>query len=89
MDFAEYVQKRRKKYLAQVLEEFEEKIAPLLPEPASEVVENFKGLVRRKMNALAVDAIDVNSVGGHINGYAIEVRDRLHPEGRPGTRVRS
>jgi hypothetical protein len=89
MDRAHYIQKRRKKYLAQVLEEFETVIVPLLLVNAeSDAVQNFKGLVRRKMNALAVDATDVMSLTGEVNGFAVEVRDRLDPEGRP-TGVRS
>lgn len=90
MDRAQYIQKRRKKYLAQVLEEFEDQILSLLPANAdAEAIENFKGLVRRKFNALAVDAIDVMNLDGEINGFAVETRDRLFPDGRPSTGVRS
>lgn len=88
MDRAEYIQKRRRKYLAQVMEELEESVLPLLSKDSPELIENFKGLLRRKFNALAVDAIDVMSLEGDINGYAMEMRDRLHGEGRP-TGVRS
>jgi hypothetical protein len=50
-----------------------------------ESVDTFKGLVRAKMNALAVDAIDVMNLrdGEAINGYALETTDRLYPHGRP------
>jgi hypothetical protein len=86
MDRSEYVQKRRRKYLAQVMEELEGKILPLLPENAEGVVDDFKGLLRRKFNALAVDAIDVMNLDGEVNGYAVELRDRL---GQTKTAVRS
>jgi hypothetical protein len=45
----------------------------------------FKGLVRAKMNALAVDAIDVMNLplDEEINGYALETTDRLFPTGGP------
>lgn len=89
MDRGQYIQKRRKKYLAQVLEAFEDQVVPLLASDDAQAVENFKGLVRRKMNALAVDATDVMNLDGEINGYAIETRDRLFPDGRPSTGARS
>lgn len=88
MDRSGYIQKRRRKYLAQVLEEFEEKIVPLLPQNADGEVDAFKAMVRRKMNALAVDATDVMNLDGEVNGVAVELRDRLHADGRPST-VRS
>lgn len=90
MDRAQYIQKRRKKYLAQVLEAFETEIVPLLlVNHESDAVQDFKGLVRRKMNALAVDATDVMSLDGEVNGLAIEVRDRLYADGSRPTGVRS
>jgi hypothetical protein len=89
MDKAEYVDKRRRKYLAQLLEAFEELIEPKVDD--AESVATFKGLVRAKMNALAVDAIDVMNLRSDeaINGYAIETTDRLFPNGRPHTGARS
>jgi hypothetical protein len=83
MDRAALVNKRRKKYLAQLLEAFEELVEPQTTNRES--VDEFKGLVRAKMNALAVDAIDVMSLqdGEEINGLAIQTTDRLYPHGRP------
>lgn len=87
MDKGQWVQKRRRKYLAQLLEFFEAQIEPLLGENAdTEAVADFKGLVRRKMNALAVDATDVMNLDGEINGFAVDTRDRLYPDGRPQVR---
>lgn len=89
MDKAAYVDKRRKKYLAQLLEAFEELVEPQTTH--AESVATFKGLVRAKMNALAVDATDVMNLqmGEEINGFAIETTDRLFPNGRPHTGARS
>lgn len=83
MDRAALVDKRRRKYLAQLLEAFEELVEPQTTNRES--VDTFKGLVRAKMNALAVDAIDVMNLRDDeaINGYALETTDRLYPHGRP------
>lgn len=89
MDRASYVDKRRRKYLAQLLEAFEELIEPRVDD--ARAVEQFKGLVRAKMNALSVDAIDVMNLQPDeaINGFAIETTDRLFPHGRPHSGARS
>jgi hypothetical protein len=89
MDKAAYVDKRRRKYLAQLLEAFEELVEPQTTD--ADRVAQFKGLVRAKMNALAVDAIDVINLrlDEEINGYALETTDRLFPHGRPRSAVRS
>jgi hypothetical protein len=83
MDRAALIDKRRRKYLAQLLERYEELIEPQVSDRESN--DTFKGLVRAKMNALAVDAIDVMNLSPNeeINGLAIETRDRLYPHGRP------
>lgn len=88
MDKGELIQRRRKRYLAQAMEEFEDKIVPLLPETATQVVDSFKGILRQKFNALAVDAAEVAALGEGeaVNGYAIEARDRAYPHGRTGVR---
>jgi hypothetical protein len=64
------------------MEWFEDNIEPHVPDAAA--VADFKGLVRAKMNALAVDAIDVMnlSTNEEINGYAIETTEWLFPNGR-------
>lgn len=81
MDRAGYVHKRKRKYMAQILEHFEQHIAPHLPPEAAGDVHDFKGLVRARVNALAVDSVDV--MGYEQNGVALEVRDRMSPIGRP------
>jgi hypothetical protein len=86
MDKAAYVDKRRRRYLAQLMESFEALVEPQTTNPES--VAEFKGLVRAKMNALAVDATDVMNLreDQEINGFAIETTDRLYPNGRPHPR---
>lgn len=83
MDRKGYVHKRKRKYMAQVLETFEKLIEPLLPKDkqTEKVVKDFKALIRARINALAVDACDV--MGNDLNGAGQELRDRLDPEGRP------
>lgn len=95
MDRGEYVETRRKRYLAQTLEEFEntveakiEEAAQHLPPPLrielSAAVEAHKATVRRKIQALATDCVDLMAHSNTtFNGYARDIRDRLHPEGRP------
>jgi hypothetical protein len=83
MDKAALINKRRRKYLAQLLEAFEALVEPHVSDRES--IDTFKGLTRAKMNALAVDATDIMNLsdGEAINGYALETTDRLYPHGRP------
>lgn len=80
-----YVHKRKRKYMAQVLEVFERTIEPLLPESDQnrKKIEDFKALTRMRLNALAVDACDVMDGEVEINGAGQDVRDKLHHGGRP------
>lgn len=82
MDKQGYVHRRKKRYMAQLLEYFEEHVESHLPD---EVAQDFKRMVRRKMNAVAVDACEIMSLkpGEEINGVMTELRDKLHPEGQP------
>lgn len=85
MDRREYVHRRKGRYMAQTLEEFERLIEPLIdPEVAAE----FKGIVRRKITALAVDCANVLDPNFDLNAYATELRDRLQPE-PPKERLRT
>jgi hypothetical protein len=85
MDKRELIDRRRKRYLAQTLELFETRIVPHLPKEADQDVTDFKATVRRKMNALAVDACEVMELapGEVVNAYAVEQKDRIFPHGRP------
>lgn len=85
MDRTEWIHKRKAKYMAQVLENFEQVIEPHLSSEAAGAIQDHKGLVRARMNALATDASEIMALGEDTaqNGLAIEIRDRLHPEGRP------
>ena len=85
MDRADYVQRRKGKYMAQTLEAFEEMIEPHLPKEAASAIQDFKGLARARFNALARDATEIMSLSdtGGINGVALDMRDSLSPVGRP------
>lgn len=98
MDRGEYVETRRKRYLAQTLEEFEETVekaieraAPHLPPnlriELAAAIANHKATVRRKIQALATDCADLMAHGDSaLNGFAQELTDRLYPDGRPTTK---
>lgn len=81
----EFLNRRRGRYLAQTLAEFEDVIEPLLPPEAAGAIQSFKGLTRMRFAALAHDAADLIALGenGHVNGLAQEFKDRLSPVGRP------
>lgn len=86
MDRSTYLQKRRGRYLAQIMESFEKQIEPLLPASAAGEVQDFKGLLRARLNALAVDAIDLMELEARAmaqNGAAQHMRDQISPTGRP------
>lgn len=84
MDKTGFIQRRKGRYMAQILEAFEETIEPRLPDSANGDVQDFKALVRMRLSSLADDAADVVALGnGAINGAAQEIRDRLSPTGRP------
>jgi hypothetical protein len=81
MDKVALVHKRKKRYMAQILDQFEQEVEPHLP---SDVAENFKGTIRRKLHALALDACEVMTLkpGEAINGAFIELRDRIQGDAR-------
>lgn len=82
MDKAALVHKRKKRYMAQALDFFDAEAGPHLPPDVADAV---KRIFRRKMHALAMDACEVISLkpGEEMNGAFWELRDHLHPEGRP------
>jgi hypothetical protein len=76
-----FVEKRKGRYMAQTLEVFEEIIEPLV---TAEVAAEFKALVRRKMNALATDVIELLELEDKAkNGVAQDIVDGLFPDGMP------
>lgn len=84
MDKAGFIVKRKGKYMAQVMCEFEEKIEPHLPPAAKGDARDFKAFFRARITSLADDACDIVTLGdGAVNGVAQEMRDRLSPVGRP------
>lgn len=88
MDKQAAVHRRKKRYMAQILGQFDEEVAPHLP---SDVADRFKGAVREKLHAFALDANEINSLkpGEEQNGHAVELRDRLGISPRPTTRSTS
>lgn len=76
-----YVENRRGRYLAQTMDEFEEKIEPLLPK---NVAQAFKKTLRRKFGALSADVTSLFELEDQAkNGLAQEVVDRLFADGPP------
>jgi hypothetical protein len=82
MDKSELIHKRKGRYMAQFLEFFEEKIEPLV---SKEVSDEVKAMGRRKFNALATDACEIAELKADeaMNGLALEMKDRLHPDAAP------
>lgn len=85
MDKQAHIHQRKKRYMAQALDFFDQETAQHLPPDVAEAV---KGIFRKKMHALALDACEVISLkpGEELNGAIIELRDHLHVEGRPTQR---
>lgn len=77
-----YIHRRKGRYMAQLLEEFELKVEPLV---SAQVADDFKSYVRRKMNALAADAVELLELEDKaMNELATDLKDRLFPDGPPG-----
>ena len=78
MDRTEYVRRRKGRYMAQLLEEFEREIEPRIP---TDVAAGYKALVRRKITALAADCLEVMDLEDTVmNGAARDLKDRIHPD---------
>jgi hypothetical protein len=81
MDKVAFVHRRKKRYMAQILSDFDENVLKHLPR---DVADNFKGIVRQKMNAMAIDISEIISLapGEQVNEDAIALRDRVFPHGK-------
>lgn len=81
MDQEQYVHRRKGRYMAQLLEEFEAELEPRLPQG---VADAFKALVRRKLNAFATDVTDLLAGGDDTvkNGAAQALEDGLFADTR-------
>lgn len=82
MDSTQYIDGRYKLYMGHTLRDFEQKVERLLDLTDSEVAEavaRFKANCRANFKALGVDAKDIlaSTTPVHVNGYAVETRDRL------------
>jgi uncharacterized secreted protein with C-terminal beta-propeller domain len=82
MDKAARVHRRKKRYMAIILGVFEEHIEPHVTKEQADL---FKGIVREKLNAMAIDTIEIMNTprGVEINEAAEELRDQV---GAPSTR---
>lgn len=81
MERTEYVHKRKGRYMAQFLDQFEELIEPLIPKDKADEI---KALARRKFNALATDVCELIELGDDaMNGHARDIKDRLGPDAAP------
>jgi hypothetical protein len=75
-----YLGRRKNRYMAQILTEFEETLEPVLRRQGkAQEAEAFKGFIRQKMHALVVDMGQVLNLkpGEEINALALELRDRI------------
>lgn len=60
-------------------------IEPLV---SDEISKEFKALVRRKFGALTKDATDLMELEGDMNGYAQDLKDRIHADAAPSAHGR-
>lgn len=76
MDKVAAVHRRKKRYMATILGEFEKNVEPHV---SPEVAEQFKGIVRQKLHAFALDTQEIISLkpGEEINGAAQDLRDAV------------
>lgn len=78
MDTAEFVDTRRKRYLAKLLADFEKRVQPKLEGLTRGEIEAFKMEVRSAFQIFADDCTDVMILTGvHVNAAAVEQLDRL------------
>lgn len=83
MDSVGYVERRASRCMAKILEDFERHVERRLP---PEVAQEFKVTVRRRVGAFRADVIellDLQEKAEELNGAAIEVLDKVYPDGRP------
>lgn len=74
---SEIIQRRRGRYMGQTLSRFEEIIEPHLPPEAAGAIQDFKGLVRERFDALATDSVELIGLlgsGVEVNAAAEDLR---------------
>lgn len=80
MEKREYVHRRKARYMAKILARFEELCEPeLRRQGRDQEIEDFKGYVREKMTAMAIDSCEIIELkpGESLNWAAVELRDRV------------
>lgn len=83
MERDEWIQRQRRRYLAQILGHFDEHILPHLPPSAAGDVQDFKGLVRARVNALAVDANEIMNLEDRAMAQNLAAQEMRESIGRP------
>jgi hypothetical protein len=70
------IHKRKKRYMAQILDDFEVNCEPHLPQ---DVADEFKGTIRGKLHAMALDTVDIMQLKPeeNLNLHALDLRDRV------------
>lgn len=84
MNRREFVQWKKGIYLAQLLEGFETIIETRLSTDDAGAIQDFKGMVRSRLKALAADSVEIYELtDSEVNGVAQTIRHELSPTGRP------
>lgn len=79
-EYREFIDKRANRYIAQILAEFEQKVVPHVDRSGAGEIQNFKGVVRGKLNDFAGDANEawrLVEAGMTRNLLAQELRDSI------------
>lgn len=76
VDAAQILHTRRRRTLAALLSEFERSIEPLLPAGCEDVIDGFKGAIRKRLNGDAFEAVNLLK-GGIVNVHAVRLAEEL------------
>lgn len=79
MDAVTYIQRRKARYMAGLLQHFEDHVEPHLPLEGAGAAQDFKGAVRKALADLSTDAEDLLRTRGEQNGLALDLRDAVAP----------
>lgn len=79
-EYREFIDKQANRYIAQILADFEKKIVPHVARSGAGEIQDFKGVVRGKLNDFAGDANEawrLVEAGMTRNLLAQELRDSI------------
>lgn len=80
MNGALFVQRRSKRHMARLMEQYERLVEPHLPPEARADSQTFKGCARdviKEMTGEASDVLDALETGMEINELAVQMRDQV------------